>query len=59
MLSYNTATIAAPAAAFLFIYLSRAERLKLEKEYLDLQTKAFAAPGTALAEVDNKAANNA
>jgi hypothetical protein len=29
----------------------RTERLKLEKEYLELQGKAFAAPGSALAEV--------
>jgi len=29
----------------------RAERLKLEKDYLELQSKAFAAPGSALAEV--------
>jgi hypothetical protein len=29
----------------------RAERLKLEKDYLELQSKAFAAPGSALVEV--------
>jgi hypothetical protein len=29
----------------------RAERLKLEKDYLELQAKAFAAPGSALVEV--------
>lgn len=29
----------------------RSERLKLEKEYLELQTRAFAAPGSALSEV--------
>lgn len=29
----------------------RAERLKMEKDYLELQSKAFAAPGSALAEV--------
>lgn len=31
--------------------LCRAERLKLEKDYLELQSKAFAAPEGALAEV--------
>jgi hypothetical protein len=33
------------------LLLRSAERLKLEKDYLELQSKAFAAPGSALAEV--------
>jgi hypothetical protein len=33
------------------VLLCSAERLKLEKDYLELQSKAFAAPGSALAEV--------
>jgi hypothetical protein len=33
------------------LLLCSAERLKLEKDYLELQSKAFAAPGSALAEV--------
>jgi hypothetical protein len=41
---------------FLF-YTCRAERLKLEKDYLELQGKAFAAPGSALVEVRTSFAN--
>ncbi|WIA13452.1 hypothetical protein OEZ85_007032 [Tetradesmus obliquus] len=41
----RTKELAAAVAA------ERAERLKLEKDYLELQSKAFAAPGSALAEV--------
>jgi len=40
-----------PGTTSCLIKLYRGERMKLEKDYLELQSKAFAAPGGALAEV--------